>query len=100
KFSTLDLLALALFAGAWIAYAVAIEWTPFGAITLNARMHRYREVWMQQMLAREVRIVDTQINAALQNGTAFFASTSLIAIGAALTLMRSTDAGVPLLAAL
>ena len=43
------------------------------------------------MLAREMRMVDAQIVAALQNGTAFFASTSLIAIGGALTLLRSTE---------
>jgi len=35
-------------------------------------------------------MVDMQIMASLQNGTAFFASTSLLAIGGALTLMRST----------
>lgn len=35
-------------------------------------------------------MVDMQIMAALQNGTAFFASTSLIAIGGALSLLRST----------
>ncbi len=35
-------------------------------------------------------MVDMQIMAALQNGTAFFASTTLLAIGGALTLMRST----------
>ena len=54
-------------------------------------MNRYREVWMQSMLDREMRMVDAQIIAALQNGTAFFASTSLIAIGGALTLLRSTE---------
>ena len=53
-------------------------------------MHIYRDVWMLQMLNRETRMVDAQIVAALQNGTAFFASTSLIAIGGALTLLRST----------
>jgi uncharacterized membrane protein len=46
---------------------------------------------MFQMLKREQRMVDAQIVAALQNGTAFFASTSLIAIGGALTLLRSTN---------
>ena len=45
------------------------------------RMNGYREIWMRRMLARELRMVDMQIMAALQNGTAFFASTSLIAIG-------------------
>jgi len=38
-----------------------------------------------------MRMVDMQIMAALQNGTAFFASTSLLAIGGALTLLRSTE---------
>ena len=54
-------------------------------------MNAQRHCWMEQMLARENRIVDTHIMASLQNGTAFFASTSLIAIGGALTLFRSTD---------
>ena len=46
---------------------------------------------MRRMLEREMRMVDMQVMAALQNGTAFFASTSLLAIGGALTLLRSTD---------
>lgn len=46
---------------------------------------------MERMLARDMRMVDMQIMASLQNGTAFFASTSLIAIGGALTLLRSTE---------
>ena len=36
------------------------------------------------MLRRPVRIIDTQIMASLQNGTAFFASTSLFVIGGSL----------------
>jgi uncharacterized membrane protein len=55
---------------------------------------------MQRMLEREVRIVDTQIMASLQNGTAFFASTSLIAIGGALTILRSTSDVMDVIAAL
>jgi uncharacterized membrane protein len=54
-------------------------------------MNTYREVWMRRMLDREMRMVDMQVMAALQNGTAFFASTSLFAIGGALTVLRSTD---------
>ena len=63
-------------------------------------MDRYREVWMRRMLHREARMVDMQIMAALQNGTAFFASTSLIAIGGALSLLRSTDDILAVMAAL
>jgi len=90
-FSVLDLTALALFIGAWISYAIMLEWTPHGRNGLNARMNDYRDAWMLRMLEREMRMVDGQIMASLQNGTAFFASTSLLAIGGALTLLRSPD---------
>lgn len=90
-FPPIDLAALAGFVAAWAAYAAAVEWTPRGRDTLNAHMDRYREIWMRRMLQRDARMVDMQIMAALQNGTAFFASTSLIAIGGALSLLRSTD---------
>jgi uncharacterized membrane protein len=54
-------------------------------------MHVYRAQWMDRLLWRDVRIIDTQITAGLQNGTSFFASTSLFAIGGSLTLLRITD---------
>jgi uncharacterized membrane protein len=90
-FTLPDLLALAFFCGAWICYAILLEWTPHGRSGLNARMHVYRDRWMQEMLRRDMRMVDAQIMASLQNGTAFFASTSLIAIGGTLTILRTTD---------
>jgi uncharacterized membrane protein len=99
-FSPLDLAAIGFFVVAWTGYAVAVEWTPHGGAGLNALMDRYREVWMRRMLARDMRMVDMQIMAALQNGTAFFASTTLIAIGGALTLLRSTEEILTLIAAL
>lgn len=98
--SALDLVALAFFVTAWLAYHVAVEWTEHGRTGLNARMNAYRDAWMIRMLERDVRIVDTQIMASLQNGTAFFASTSLIAIGGALTLMRSPEDMLAVAAAL
>ena len=90
-FAPLDLFALAFFSVTWIVYAVLLEWTPKGARGLNARMHGYRDEWMQQMLRRDMRMLDGQIMGSLQNGTAFFASTSLIAIGGTLTVLRSTE---------
>src|SRR3569623_3770312 len=86
-----DALALALFVAAWLGYSVAIEKTASGKKSLNALMHTYREQWIDQMIGREVRIVDSQVTAALQNGTAFLASTSLIAIGGALSMLRAGD---------
>jgi len=90
-FGTLDLVALGWFVAAWTGYAVLVEYVPQKRLSLNATMNSYREVWMRRMLDREMRMVDMQVMAALQNGTAFFASTSLFAIGGALTILRSTD---------
>ena len=90
-FTIWDLLAFAWFLGAWIGYSLVIERSPIGNNGLNAKMNDYRDAWMERLLAREARIVDSQVTAALQNGTAFFASTSLIAIGGTLTLLRSTE---------
>src|SRR3954452_19368044 len=89
--SALDGVALALFVAAWIAYHLAVERTPAGRRSLNMGMNAHRHGWMRQMLARDNRMMDANINASLQNGTAFFASTSLIAVGSALTLFRSTE---------
>ena len=99
-FSTLDLIALAWFLAAWIIYSGTLMLTEKRRRGLNSEMNIYRDVWMRQMLAREMRMVDAQIVAALQNGTAFFASTSLIAIGGALTLLRSTEEILQVVAAL
>lgn len=90
-FSTLDLVALAWFTLAWAGYGIAVELTPLGRGTLNHRMDRYRDRWTQTMLGRDLRIVDTQIMASLQNGTAFFASTSLLAVGGAFALLRASE---------
>lgn len=89
-FSFLDLVGVTFFIASWIGYHLVMETDRFGAQSLNALMHRHRRGWMAEMLNRE-RIVDTQIIAALQNGTAFFASTSLIATGGAIALLRAAD---------
>ncbi len=99
-FTMPDLLALGWFICAWIAYSLVIEKTAKGRSSLNAYMNSYRDQWMAEMLGREIRIVDSQVTAALQNGTAFFASTSLIAIGGTLTLLRATEQLIVVIASL
>ncbi len=86
-----DLLALLFFLVVWIGYATLVARAQTTRSGLMAIMHEARSEWMQQMERRDVRIVDTAIMSSLQNGTAFFASTSLIAIGGAAALLRSTD---------
>ena len=99
-FATADIAAIAFFILAWGTYAIMLERTSHGRNSLNARMSIYREVWVRRILDREARMVDMQIMASLQNGTAFFASTTLLAIGGGLTLLRSTEEAMSVLATL
>ena len=99
-FSILDYIALFWFVGAWSMYALALDRTPYSRRALNRRMNDYREAWMKQMLRREMRMIDGQVMASLQNGTAFFASSSLIALGGALALFHSGADIVQLVGAL
>ncbi len=99
-FSATDLLALFWFLAAWIGYSFVIELTPRGRTGLNGLMHRYRDLWMERMLARDARMMDGQVIGSLQNGTAFFASTSLIALGGTVTLFHSTEDMLTIIAAL
>ena len=99
-FSVADGAAVGFFIAAWLGYHGVLEMTHAGDESLNRLMNDYRFQWMEQMVDRENRIVDTTILSALMNGTAFFASTSLLAIGGVLALLRSSDAVLPLFATL
>ncbi len=87
----LDLAAITVFLLGWVTYHVFVERSRFGRLALNNRMNEYRLRWMLEMQARENRIVDSSLMATLQSGTAFFASTSLLALGGSLTLLRGAD---------
>jgi uncharacterized membrane protein len=89
--STLDLVALGWFLAAWLGYSLVIDRSPRGKDSLTALVAAERRRWMETMAIREHRIVDAALIGGLQQGTAFFASTSLLAIGGALTLLRSAE---------
>src|SRR4051812_22284882 len=97
NYSWVDVFALGFFILEWTTYAITLEHTKYGRDSLSARMHAYREVWMRRLLEREARIVDTHIITSLQNGTAWFASTTLIAIGGSLALLRATNEVMPMM---
>src|SRR5436305_12870568 len=99
-FTTLDLIALGWFVAAWAGYAAQVEFMPKQKKSLNQLMNHYRLIWMQRMPNREARMVDMQVMATLVSGTAFFASTSLLAIAGSLTILRSPDEVLKVLATL
>src|ERR1700687_6259797 len=87
---SVDIIAVGFFILEWTVSAVTLEHTAYGRDSLSARMNVYREIWMRRLLEREARMVDMQIMAALQNGTAFFASTSLLAGGGGVAVRGMT----------
>lgn len=89
-FTVLDWIAIGWFLVAWIGFGWVVNSGRFGH-TLTAAMEDHRRRWMRTMVSRDLRIIDTSIMAGLQNGTAFFASTALIALGGAFTLLSQTD---------
>lgn len=72
-------------------FSAVVDHSPLKSRTLSSRMDRFRSQWMIAMAGRDVRIVDSQIISGLQNGIAFFASTALLGIGAAFTLLTALD---------
>ena len=60
-------------------------------ISLTQLMNRYRGEWLRNALRRDLRMIDTQIMAGLQNGTGFFASSTIFALGGCFALLGATD---------
>ncbi len=89
--SLADIVAVGLFLGVWVFYRVVNERGFRGAKSLSVLMNSHRLAWMQAMSLRDSRIADANIMGSLQNGAAFFASTSLILLGGAAASMRATD---------
>lgn len=90
-FTPWDFAALAFFVAAWALYHVAVERGPRAGGSLNSLMNERRRRWFEQAFTRDNRIIDTQVMNGLQNGTAFFTSTSLLAVGGSAALLRATD---------
>jgi uncharacterized membrane protein len=86
-----DIAAIVFFLAVWLFHGLAADGRLFARVSLSKAMNRQREAWMQTMARRELRMIDTSIMIGLQQGTAFFASSSLIAIGGCFALLNSRD---------
>ncbi len=86
-----DLGALGLFILSWLTLEIIIEYSPLRKRSLSGLMAAQRRRWCLVLAEREMRMVDTQIMGGLQQGSAFFASASMIAIGGCFALLGSTE---------
>lgn len=99
-FSALDIAAFAWFLIMWFGQAWLTERSPWSARSLTHHINLARHKWVVEAAGRDFRMIDTGIIGGLQNGTAFFASTSLLAIGGGFTLLNSVDHAVGVVSSL
>ncbi|MDO5657427.1 MAG: DUF599 domain-containing protein [Paracoccus sp. (in: a-proteobacteria)] len=86
-----DLVAVALLFAAWLGIGWFIEHSPEARPSVSKLMKSYRHEWMRQFITRQPRIFDSAILASLREGTTFFASACMIAIGGGLALLGNLD---------
>ena len=82
----LDILALVLFTGGWFGYAIFAERHGRKVPNLHNTMDSYRREWMVRMIERDNRMTDVNIMRTLTRSSMFFASTTILVLGALIAL--------------
>lgn len=99
-FSLFDSLALAFILLTWLITGWLTEHPPASRPSVSVLMEDYRREWMRAFVTRQPRIFDATVIESLRQGTAFFASASLIAIGGGLALIGNVGSVTNLAGAL
>lgn len=86
-FTTVDAIAVGVVFLCWFGIRWLIEHPPATRPSVSVLMVQYRREWMAEMVTRNPRIFDGNVLATLREGTSFFASATMIALGGGLALM-------------
>jgi uncharacterized membrane protein len=85
-----DVSALAVLLAAYLIFGWLIEHPPASYPSVSKLMEAYRRDWMHTFVTRQPRIFDATVIESLRQGTAFFASASMIAIGGGIALIGNS----------
>jgi len=96
----LDAAALALFAAAWAGYQWYSDYSETARPRLGREMDRYTREWLVQMAGRDNRMVDINVMRNLTRSSQFFASTTMLILGALVALMGYAEKAVSVIAEL
>ena len=96
----LDAAALALFAAAWAGYQWYSDHSETARPRLGREMDRYTREWLVQMAGRDNRMVDINVMRNLTRSSQFFASTTMLILGALVALMGYAEKAVSVIAEL
>lgn len=91
QFSQLDGIGAALLIVAWLGMGIWIENSTAGYPSVSRLMASYRRDWLRHHVTRDPRVFDAMVLSNLRNGTTFFASGCMLAIGGTLALLGNLD---------
>lgn len=83
----LDVAAVIAFVSSWAGYAGFADWHARRVPSLHNTMDGYRREWMLRMIERDNRMVDVNIMRTLSRSSQFFASTTMLVLGALIALL-------------
>ena len=87
----IDWLALVLFLAGWAGYAVFARRRSRRRPSFLASSNRVRRQWMLQTTSREVRVLDGVVVQQMTATSSFFASTTILIIGALVAVLGATE---------
>jgi uncharacterized membrane protein len=82
----IDLLALAFLLCVWAGYVALAARHGRRVPSLHSRMHIFRREWMVRMIERDNRMVDVNVMRNVTRSSQFFASTTMLILGALIAL--------------
>lgn len=82
-----DVVALVLFVVGWAGYVAFAAWHGKRVPSLHSSMDRFRREWMVQMVGRDNRMVDVNVMRNITRSSQFFASTTMLILGALVASM-------------
>jgi len=86
-FTWLDAVALALLLALWAGYQWYADYGAAARPRLGGEMERFVRGWIERMVERDNRMVDVNVLRNLMRSSQFFASTTMLILGALVALM-------------
>ncbi len=93
-FSLMDSIAVAFLAIGWAVYTWVLNSARYRSRSIAAVMGQYRVKWMQVMAGRDMRMLDSQLQASLMQGTGFLASTAVLMVGVLTAMLGFSDSAL------
>ncbi|KAA2214934.1 DUF599 domain-containing protein [Teichococcus oryzae] len=92
--TSLDWIALAVFAACWMGYSTIVDRVPsIRDRSVIAAMDEHRRRWMRTVPARDNRIADISIIGNLMTSTSFLANTSIFILGGLVAMLGAPELG-------